>query len=325
MTTPLISSWIFELLTVTEQAAIGAFPWIGKLNPKAADQAAVDAMRQAFGHVSFTGTIVIGEGERDEAPMLYIGEKVGRTTNEQEPSSVDIAVDPLEGTNLCANFSPGAITVLAVAPQGGLLHAPDCYMDKIAVGKEAKHAISLEKSPTWNLSAIAEAKRCKVSDLTIAILDRPRHKAIIEEIRSCGATLSLISDGDVAACLSLGVGNNPIDAVFGTGGAPEGVISAAALYCLGGDFQGKLVFRNSDEQTRAAKMGVKDLNKIYKIDELVQGDVGFVATGVTQGPVLAGVQKTSAGYNTQSLVLFSSGPKIHTITTHHICKKNQSL
>lgn len=315
---PLSHSMMFELLTVTEKAAIACYPWIGKLDAHAADQAAVDAMRQAFNQISFTGNIVIGEGERDEAPMLYIGEKVGNISAHPPSLTFDIAVDPLEGTNLCARFTPGAITVLAIAEQGGLLHSPDCYMDKIAVGAIAKDSINLTKGPLWNLSAIAEAKQCNISDLTIAILDRPRHEQLIEQIRTHGAKISLISDGDVAACLSLASEHSPIDAVFGIGGAPEGVLAAAALKCLGGDFQGKLVFRNKQEQSRAIQMGIKDLEKTYQLKELVQKSVGFVASGVTSGPILSGVTKSESGYTTESLILFSSGPTFHKVITTHV-------
>ncbi len=246
-----------EVVRVTEAAALSSARFMGKGEEKAADQAAVDAMRHAFDGVSIRGTVVIGEGERDEAPMLYIGEKVGDGTGPE----VDIAVDPLEGTTICANGGPNALAVIAIADRGNFLHCPDTYMDKIAVGPEGKGIVDLDKSPTENLMLLAEAKRRKVEDLTVVILYRPRHEALIEEVRKAGARIKLISDGDVAAAIATTKPEMGIDLMMGIGGAPEGVLAAAALRCIGGEMQGRLKPRNPKEIERAQAMGISDIEK----------------------------------------------------------------
>ena len=261
------------------------------------------------------GTVVIGEGERDEAPMLYIGEKVGGGS-EHDPE-VDIAVDPLEGTNLCALGLPNAISVVAMAEHGNLLHAPDTYMDKIAVGPVAKGVVDLDKSPTDNLKAIAHAKGVYVEDLTAVVLDRERHEKLIAELRKAGARVKLISDGDVSAAISACMQDTGIDVLFGSGGAPEGVLAAAALRCLGGDFQGRLQFRNDGERDRAKSMGITDLNKKWGLLDLAKGDVMFAATGVTSGDLLKGVRYFKGGAYTHSLVMRSKSGTSRTIEAEH--------
>jgi len=275
----------------------------------------VDAMRRALNNLAIDGTVVIGEGERDEAPMLYIGEELG--DGEADAPAVDIAVDPLEGTNLCATGSPGALAVIAIADDGKFLNAPDTYMDKIAVGPDGKGVIDITKSATWNLSALAEAKGTKVADLTAIILERDRHQALIEEVRKAGARIRLISDGDVSAAIATCKDGTGIDVLFGTGGAPEGVLAAAALRCLGGEMQGKLNYRNDGERVRAEKMGVTDHNKIYKLDELAQGNVMFAATGVTDGPFLKGVRFFKNGAATQSIVMRSQSGTVRIVDADH--------
>ncbi|HWE28413.1 MAG TPA: class II fructose-bisphosphatase [Polyangia bacterium] len=315
-----------ELVRVTEAAALNCARWMGRGDAKGADQAAVDAMRRAFDGVRVRGTVVIGEGERDEAPMLFIGEQVGagwpgsensRGDKEEYAPRVDIAVDPLEGTNLCATGSPGSLAVIAIADDGKFLNAPDTYMDKIAVGPEGRGVIDLTKSATWNLSALAEAKGTKVEDLTAIILERDRHRALIEEVRKAGARIRLISDGDVSAAIATCKDGTGIDVLFGTGGAPEGVLAAAALRCLGGEMQGKLNYRNDGERVRAEKMGVTDHNKIYKLDELAQGNVMFAATGVTDGPFLKGVRFFKNGAATQSIVMRSQSGTVRIVDADH--------
>jgi fructose-1,6-bisphosphatase II len=311
-----------ELVRVTEAAALSCARWMGRGDAKGADQAAVDAMRRAFDGVDIQGTVVIGEGERDEAPMLFIGEKVGAGWHdgpEMKKTSprVDIAVDPLEGTNLCATGSPDAIAVIAIADDGKFLNAPDTYMDKIAVGPAGKGAIDISKSPTWNLSALAEAKRARVEDLTAIILDRPRHQELIAEVRRAGARIRLITDGDVSAAIATCKDETGIDILFGIGGAPEGVLAAAALRCVGGDMQGRLKYRNEEERVRAEKMGVKDHDKIYRVDELAQGHVMFAATGVTDGAFLSGVHFRGGGASTHSVVMRSKSGTIRFIEAQH--------
>ena len=306
-----------EMVRVTEAAALSCARFMGLGDAMGADQAAVDAMRRAFDLLNIRGTIVIGEGERDEAPMLYIGEQVGAGWAEGDRhEKVDIAVDPLEGTNLCATGSPGSIAVMAFADDGKFLNAPDTYMEKIAVGPAGRGAIDLAKSPTWNLSSLAEAKRCKVDELTAIILERPRHEALIAEVRKAGARIRLISDGDVSAAIATGTPSG-IDILFGTGGAPEGVLAAAALRCTGGEMQGRLRYRNDGERVRAEKMGVKDHDKIYKTEELAQGDVLFAATGVTDGAFLKGVALFPGGASTQSVVMRSKSGTVRTIDATH--------
>lgn len=309
-----------ELVRITEAAALACARFMGRGDEKAADKAAVDAMRKAFDSLRIDGTVVIGEGERDEAPMLYIGEKVGRRT--EDSPAIDIALDPLEGTTICATGGVGSISVIAVAEKGKFLHAPDTYMDKIACGPEAKGQIDIDATPTQNIQRVAKALGKAVEDMTVVILDRPRHQDLIQEVRRTGARIHLIGDGDVSASIAAAWPESGIDMLIGTGGAPEGVISAAALQCLGGDFQGRLNFRNEKEKERALKMGVKDLSKKYSIDELAQGSVMFCATGVTDGPLLRGV-KTLPGRQakTHSLVMRSATGTIRTIEAHHHLEK----
>ncbi|MGH7816581.1 MAG: class II fructose-bisphosphatase [Candidatus Binatia bacterium] len=301
-----------EAVRVTEAAALNCARLTGCGDEKAADQAAVDAMRKAFDALAIDGTVVIGEGERDEAPMLYIGEKVGCGG-----PKVDIALDPLEGTTICATGAPNALSVLAMADGGNLLHCPDTYMAKIAVGPAGKGVVDLDKSPTENLHALAEAKRCKVEDLMVIILARPRHDAIIQEVRKAGARIRLIGDGDVSAAIATTKPETGIDMLLGIGGAPEGVLAAAALRCVGGEFQGRLAPRNNDEIERAKKMGVSDIKKKYKIDELATGDVMFAATGVTDGDYLQGVHFFAGGATTQSVVMRSKTKTIRVINATH--------
>ena len=301
-----------EAVRVTEAAALSCARLTGCGDEKAADQAAVDAMRKAFDALTIDGTVVIGEGERDEAPMLYIGEKVG-----SGGPKVDIALDPLEGTTICATGGPNALSVLAMADGGNLLHCPDTYMSKIAVGPAGKGVVDLDKSPTENLHALAEAKRCKVGDLMVIILARPRHDAIIQEVRKVGARIRLIGDGDVSAAIATTKPETGIDMLLGIGGAPEGVLAAAALRCVGGEFQGRLTPRNNEEIERAKKMGVQDIKKKFKIEELAAGDVMFSATGVTDGDYLQGVHFFPGGATTQSVVMRSKTKTIRVINATH--------
>ena len=304
-----------EVVRVTEAAALAAARYVGLGDRNAADQAATEAMRRTFSDLHINGTVVIGEGERDEAPMLYIGEKVG----DGDPGSpeIDIAVDPLEATNSCANGINDALAVVAMAEHGQFLNAPDTYMDKIAVGPIARGVIDIRKSPTHNLNAIAEAKRVAVADLTAVILERPRHEALIAEVRQTGARIRLISDGDVGGALATADPSTGIDVLLGIGGAPEGVLAAAALRCVGGDMQGVLKFRNSDEAARAERMGVKDGNQIFAIEDLAGGDVMFAATGVTDGFLLRGVRFTGTGAETHSIVMRSRSGTVRFIRVRH--------
>ncbi len=311
-----------EVVRVTEAAALASARLMGRGDEKAADQAAVDAMRKAFNSIKMCGTVVIGEGERDEAPMLYIGEKVGCGDNNS--SAIDIALDPLEGTTLTATGGPNALSVIAIAQKGNFLHAPDTYMEKIAVGPGAKGAIDLNKTPTQNLRNIADAKKVNIEDMTVIILDRPRHQALIDEVRKSGARIKLIPDGDVSAAIATAKEESGVDVLMGIGGAPEGVIAAAALRCVGGDMQGRLKPRNDDEITRAKKMGIKDINKIYHIEELAKGDVMFAATGVTDGDFLRGVRFFGGGAETHSVVMRSKTMTIRYITATHYFKHKPS-
>lgn len=307
-----------EFVRVTEAAALESARLMGRGDEKAADHAAVEAMRKALNSIQFEGTVVIGEGERDEAPMLYIGEKVGKGGGPK----LDIALDPLEGTTICAKGMNNSLSVIAIAEQGGFLHAPDTYMEKIAVGPECRGVIDLRISATENLKRVAEAKSCYIEDLTAIVLDRPRHEALISEIRKAGARIWLIGDGDVSAAIACAKPDSGVDILFGTGGAPEGVIAAAALRCIGGDFQGRLVFRRDDERSRAKAMGVKDLDKIYQIDELARGNVMFCATGVTQGAFLGGVRFFRQGAETHSVVMRSeTGTVRYVQAQHHFDRK----
>jgi fructose-1,6-bisphosphatase class II len=301
-----------EAVRVTEAAALNCARLTGRGDEKAADQAAVDAMRKAFDGLGIDGTIVIGEGERDEAPMLYIGEKVG-----SGGPKVDIALDPLEGTTICATGGPNALAVLAMGDGGNLLHCPDTYMQKIACGPIGKGVVDIDKTPTQNLHALAEAKKCKVEDLTVIILSRPRHDAIIQEVRKAGARIRLIGDGDVAAAIATTKAETGIDLLLGIGGAPEGVLAAAALRCVGGEFQGRLAPRNNEEIERAKKMGVSDIKKKFSITELAAGDVMFAATGVTDGDYLRGVHFFPGGATTQSVVMRSKTMTVRVIEATH--------
>lgn len=304
-----------ELVRVTEAAALSSARLVGHGKKDAADQAAVTAMRQAFECLDIRGRIVIGEGERDSAPMLYIGEEVG-SGNASSPK-IDIAVDPLEGTNLCAFGQPNALSVLAASDQGNLLHAPDIYMNKIAVGAAAKGVIDIDKSPTENLKAIADAKGVYVEDLTVVILERDRHKALIQEVRDAGSRVHLIPDGDVSAAIDTCLDKSSVDCLMGIGGAPEGVIAAAALRCVGGDMQARLVPRNEEEKARCQKMGVNDVEKVFSLEDLASGDVMFAATGVTSGEMLKGVRYFRGGCFTSSLVMRSKSGTIRMIETEH--------
>lgn len=305
-----------EFVRITEAAALASARFMGRGDEKAADQAAVDAMRKAFDSVSIDGVVVIGEGERDEAPMLFIGEKVGRRGS--DCPAIDIALDPLEGTTICATGGVGAISVIAVAERGKFLHAPDTYMEKIACGPAARGKISLEKSPEENIVVTAEVLGKKVSDVTVVILDRPRHEELIAKVRKTGARIRLIGDGDVSAGIATCWADSGIDLLMGIGGAPEGVITAAANKCLGGDFEGRLKFRSQDERARAEKMGLKNLDKVFKMEELAQGSVMFCATGVTDGPLLKGV-RTLAGARatTHSIVMRSATGTVRRIEAEH--------
>ena len=309
-----------EFVRITEAAALSSARLMGRGDRNGADHVAVEAMRRALDHIDIRGSVVIGEGERDEAPMLFIGEKVGagwRSDSDRSPR-VDIAVDPLEGTNLCAFGQPDAISVIAIADDGQFLNAPDTYMEKIAVGPECRGVIDLRESWTWNLERIAKAKGRRLEDVTAVILDRDRHRELIAEVRAAGCRIRLISDGDISAAIATCKDETGIDVLFGTGGAPEGVIAAAALRCVGGDLQGRLRFRNDEERARATRMGVKDSDHIYALDELAKGNVMFAATGVTQGSFLDGVKFFGGGARTQSVVMRSKSGTVRTISsTHH--------
>jgi fructose-1,6-bisphosphatase class II len=307
-----------EFVRATESAAIASARLMGRGDEKAADQAAVDAMRALLDSIECEATVVIGEGERDEAPMLYIGEKVGSGKGPK----LEIALDPLEGTTICAHGGTNSISVMAIGEPGCLLHAPDTYMLKIATGSEGKGVIDIRQSPTENLKRLADAKKCRTADLTAIVLDRPRHKELIEEIRAAGARIYLIGDGDVSAAIATATPNSGIDILMGIGGAPEGVIAAAALQCLGGEFQGILKPRNPSEIERARKMGVDDVNRVFKIHDLAKGNLMFCATGVTQGNFLDGVIFKPWGCTTHSLVMRSeSGTIRHIRAEHHFDKK----
>lgn len=304
---------VLEFVRVTESAAIACSHLVGHGLKDEADARAVGAMRDAFDRVDIRGTVVIGEGERDEAPMLYIGEEVG--PGREDLPEVDIAVDPLEGTNLCADGRPGAMAVLAVAARGNLLNAPDTYMDKIATGPDGHGVVSLRKSPTANVNALAEAKGRKPSDITVVVLERDRHKELVLELRRAGARVNLISDGDVAPSVAACLPDSGIDMVYGTGGAPEGVLSASALHCLGGCFKGKLNFRNDGERERAKAMGMGDPDQFLELDDLVRGEVIFVATGVTTGPLLKGVRRIGDRLFLQSLAMRSTTSTVRWVET----------
>lgn len=305
-----------EFVRITEAAALASARFMGRGDEKAADQAAVDAMRRAFDTVNIDGTVVIGEGERDEAPMLYIGERVGRRG--PEAPLIDIALDPLEGTTICSKGGVGAISVIAVAERGNFLHAPDTYMDKIACGPLARGKISLDKAPEENIKIVAQSLSKPIEDVTVVILDRPRHEELIARVRKTGARIRLIGDGDVSAGIAPCWEETGIDLLLGTGGAPEGVITAAALKCLGGDFQGRLKWRSNEERERALKMGIQEPDKVYQLEELARGSVMFCATGVTDGPLLRGVHTLPGNRaSTSSIVMRSKTGTVRRIEAEH--------
>jgi fructose-1,6-bisphosphatase II / sedoheptulose-1,7-bisphosphatase len=309
-----------EAVRVTEAAALAASLLMGRGDERQADQVAVDAMRRALNGLAIEGTVVIGEGERDEAPMLYIGEKVGSGHGPK----IDIALDPLEGTTITAKGLTNALAVVAMAEAGGFLNAPDVYMDKIAVGGGLPaELVDLDQEPAKNLAALAKAKKMEVRDIVACILDRPRHEALIRKVREAGARIMLISDGDISGVIATSQPESGVDIYFGQGGAPEGVLAAAALRCIGGQFQGRLMFRNDDERGRAAKLGIKDLNRKYKMEELAHGEVMFAATGVTNGSLLRGVRRFSHGAETHSLVMRSKSGTVRYISaTHNFSRKS---
>jgi fructose-1,6-bisphosphatase II / sedoheptulose-1,7-bisphosphatase len=317
--TPMDRNLAIELVRVTETAALSASLLMGRGDEKLADQAAVDAMRQALNVLPIDGTVVIGEGERDEAPMLYIGEKVGKGG-----PKLDIALDPLEGTTITANGGPNALAVIAMAEAGGFLNAPDVYMDKIAVGPGYPEGIvDLDNTPQQNIMNVAKARDAKPSDLLVCILDRPRHEQLIKSVRETGARIMLISDGDVSAVIATTTPETGVDIYIGSGGAPEGVLAAAALRCMGGQLQGKLLFRNDEEKARAKKWGVTDLNRKYNLMDLAKGDVMFAATGVTSGAMLKGVRRFPGGAATHSVVMRSKTGTVRYIeATHNFRRKD---
>jgi fructose-1,6-bisphosphatase II len=303
-----------DLVRITEAAALACSRWMGRGDSNAADQAAVTAMRRAFDNVDIRGTVVIGEGERDEAPMLFIGEQVGSGWGPE----VDIALDPLECTNSVAYGRPNAMAVIALAQRGHFLHAPDTYMEKLAVGPRAARAIDLSRPIEENLEAIAAAKGYALDELTVVVLDRPRHEELIQRIRKTGARIHLIPDGDVSAAIATALDSTGVDVLAGTGGAPEGVLAAAALRCLGGSIQGRLLFRNDGERERARAMGVTDFDRVYTENDLARGDsITFATTGVTDGDMLDGVRFTGDGAETHSMVMRVKTGTVRTIRTQY--------
>jgi len=302
-----------EVVRVTEAAALAASRLMGRGDEKAADQAAVNAMRESLNSLAINGTVMIGEGERDEAPMLYIGEKVGAGG-----PKVDIALDPLEGTTITAKGGQNALTVIAMAEEGGFLNAPDTYMDKIAVGGGLpQDIIDLDETPAANLKSLAKAKKVEVSDVVVCILDRPRHAELIGKVREAGARIVLIGDGDVSGVIATSRPDSGVDMYWGVGGAPEGVLAAAALRCIGGQFQGRLVFRNDDERARAERCGITDFDRKYELNELASGDVMFAATGVTDGTMLKGVRRFHGGATTHSMVMRSKTGTVRIVDARH--------
>ena len=302
-----------ELVRVTEAAALAASRWMGLGKKNEADGAAVEAMRKAFDAVAIDGVVVIGEGEMDEAPMLYIGEKVGRGGPE-----MDIAVDPLEGTNLTAKGSANALTVIALAERGNFLHAPDIYMQKIAVGPGLPAGVvDIDDQPAKNLRNLARAKRCDISDLVACIMDRPRHDELIAKTREAGARISLISDGDVAGVIATTHPETGIDIFMGIGGAPEGVLAAAALRCIGGQMQARLIFEDDAQRQRSVQMGIADPNRVFSLTDMARGEVMFAATGVTPGAMLRGVRRFGYGAITHSVVMRSKSGTVRYIEAHH--------
>ncbi|WP_447728167.1 class II fructose-bisphosphatase [Sphingomonas koreensis] len=307
---------VLEMVRVTEAAAIAASTLTGRGDEKAADAAAVEAMRAALNSLYMDGTVVIGEGERDEAPMLFIGEKVGSAPG--KGPKIDIALDPLEGTTICAKAGPNSLAVLAIAEEGNLLNAPDVYMDKIAVGPGyPADVINLDKTPTQNIEAIAAAKGVKPNEIIACVLDRPRHEKLIAELRAIGCGVVLIGDGDVAGVIATTNPDTTIDVYMGQGGAPEGVLACAALRCVGGQFKGRLLFRNEDERARAHKWGIQNLDKQYDLTELAKGDCIFAATGVTDGSLLEGVKRRPGRMTTESVVMRSSSGTVRWVRGEH--------
>ncbi len=311
-----------EVVRVTEAAALSASLLMGRGDEKAADQAAVDAMRKALNSLSIEGTVVIGEGERDEAPMLYIGEKVGAGHGPK----IDIALDPLEGTTICAKGGPNSLAVIAMAEDGGFLNAPDVYMDKIAVGGGLPDGVvDLDDTVSNNLKNLAKAKGADVSELVVCVLDRPRHAELIAKVREAGARIMLIGDGDVSGVIATSQRDAGIDIYMGSGGAPEGVLAAAALRCIGGQFQGRLLFRNDEERERARRWGITDLSKKYALLDLAKGDVMFAATGVTNGTMLRGVRRFPGGAVTHSVVMRSKSGTVRYVEAQHNFRTKASI
>lgn len=302
------------LARVSEAAALASARLIGRGDEKAADQAAVDAMRTQLNQIDIQGVVVIGEGERDEAPMLYIGEEVGRGTG----PAVDIALDPLEGTTLTAKDMPNALAVIAMGPRGSMLHAPDTYMDKLAIGPGFRPGVvTMDMSPAERVNALAAAKGCSTEDITVCVLERPRHEEVIAEIRTTGAAIRLITDGDVAGVIHCAEPNTGIDMYMGEGGAPEGVLAAAALKCMGGQMFGKLVFRNEDEKARATKAGITNFDRVYTRDDMVTGDVIFAATGVTDGSILPGIRREPGWLTAETILMRSKTGSVRRMNYRH--------
>ena len=313
-----------EMVRVTEAAAIASARLMGRGERDAADHLAVEAMRAAMDEIEMAGTIVIGEGERDKAPMLYIGEQVGAPGDGNAAPEIDIAVDPLEGTNLVATGSANAITVLAASERGGLVHAPDTYLEKLCVGPLVAGHVDITLSPTENINRIAEALRRKPGDITIIILDRPRHATLIDEVRTTGARIKLITDGDLSAAISCAVSGTGVHAVMGIGGAPEGVITAAALRCLGGEIQARFRYRSDEERERGARMGHGDETRVYHTEDLASGDnLVFAATGVTSGDLLEGVRFFGGGARTHSLVMAYQTKTVRFVDTVHMFDRSR--
>ena len=305
---------VLEMVRVTEAAAIAASRWIGRGENDSADAAAVEAMRAALNELPMDGTVVIGEGERDEAPMLFIGEKVGTGSG----PGIDIALDPLEGTTITAKAGPNALAVLAIAEKGCLLNAPDVYMEKLAIGPGyPEGTIDLARSPTENIRSIAAAKGVEPNEIIACVLDRPRHAELIAELRSIGCGIMLIPDGDVAGVIATTDPDTTVDVYMGSGGAPEGVLAAAALRCVGGQIQGRLLFRNDDERARAHRWGIEDLDRIYRLEDMARGDCIFAATGVTDGSLLQGVKRRRTHLTTESIVMRASSGTVRRVTGEH--------
>ena len=310
---PMERNLALEVVRVTEAAALAASRLMGRGDEIAADQAAVNAMREALNGLAIAGTVVIGEGERDEAPMLFIGEEVGAGG-----PKVDIALDPLEGTTITAKGGPNALTVIAMAEEGGFLNAPDTYMDKIAVGGGLPDGVvDLDETPARNLKSLAKAMKVDVEDVVVCILDRPRHSELIAKVREAGARIMLIGDGDVSGVIATSSPDSGVSMYWGVGGAPEGVLAAAALRCIGGQFQGRLVFRNDDERARAERCGITDFDRKYTLQELAHGEVMFAATGVTDGSMLKGVRRFHNGASTQSMVMRSKTGTVRVVDAQH--------